>query len=714
MRRFLTFAAIWLTAAGCGTTPSGSEPDAADAQAQDVAQALDIASDVTASDASAADAAAPLANPYGNPDCDPIHPARCGMPWPSSLYLQPDASRKTGYRLQFGKTTLPPAGSGTGVDPKPYARLDGYSIGTSLLMQWPHLDTANLADEGHVEKSVLPDAAIVWLEIGSDGKVARHIPYFAELDGQEPDPALKTLYVRPGVILKPATRYVVAVRGLKAKDGKVLAASPAFLALRDGKTAGTILALRQPRFDEVFALLATEAVAKADLQLAWDFVTKSDEADHAALLKMRADAFAATGPLGPELTVKQVKQHTVEEDADIAMEVTGTMRVPVFVEAATVNGASVQLLHRGADGLPVQTGWEDREWYCTVPRSAIGGPAHALMQYGHGLNGHADEVSSGYLGKIANQNGVIPYAAHMRGMSQFDGASIIAILFDMDQFPTMSEKLHQGMIEWLLLQRAMRERFGDLAAVKGVVKIDKKQMYYFGNSQGGIFGGTVVALSQDVTRADLGVPGSNYSLLLQRSADFDGFFQILRGVYPDTRDQAILLLTIQLLWDSVDPVTHYRHLNVEPYPDTPVHHVLMDPAQGDHQVAVVTNEIVARSGVGIEMMAGWGKDVALVKPHAFPYVGSGIVLWDFGNAWPQPGNLPPVIEDAGPCAANDKCPQYFKCVAVDTSSNPPHHCYRQDPHELPRRSEAHTQQMIHFFHTGEIIDVCGGDGCHPD
>ena len=37
-----------------------------------------------------------------------------------------------------------------------------------------------------------------------------------------------------------------------------------------------------------------------------------------------------------------------------------------------------------------------------------------------------------------------------------------------------------------------------------------------------------------------------------------------------------------------------------------------------------------------------------------------------------------------------------------------------DPHGLPRRLDAHNRQMDHFFRTGEIIDVCGGDGCHPD
>jgi hypothetical protein len=54
----------------------------------------------------------------------------------------------------------------------------------------------------------------------------------------------------------------------------------------------------------------------------------------------------------------------------------------------------------------------------------------------------------------------------------------------------------------------------------GGAVIDTSAVFYDGNSQGGIFGGTVVAISQDITRGVLGVPGMNYSLLLTRSTDF--------------------------------------------------------------------------------------------------------------------------------------------------------------------------------------------------
>lgn len=696
-----------LGAVACADKQVTTGADTAGASAQDVAgdaaPGLDTAGD--------SDVGPALDNPWGHPDCDPIHPGHCALPWPSSHHLQADAATQTGYRLRLGKTTLP-VSNGQPIDPMPYERLDGFSVATSLLMRWPNLDASGLATEDHIELSVVKDAAIVWLEIGADGKVARHVPYFAELDAQEADPKKQALCVRPGVILKPATRYVIGVRALKDKAGAAFLPAPAFIALRDGNTAGTVLQARQSRFEEIFAFLAGEGVAKAQLLLAWDFTTASDGAIHGALLKMRKDAFAATGVDGPELKVTEVVKYSLEDSVDIAMQVSGTMHVPSFLKKIQIHGSDVPVLDRDADGMPVQNGWEDRPWYLRVPRVALTGKPMALLQYGHGLNGHPLEAASGYLGKIANDNAMMPYSAFMRGMSEPEVLSVVLAASDIDQIVGMFDKLQQGMIEWLMLQRAMKQRLAGLEVIqKNGIQIDAKQMYYFGNSQGGIYGGTVVALSQDVTRADLGVPGSNYSLLLQRSTDFDGFFKIIREVIPDTMDQAVLLQAIQLLWDSTDPVTHYRHLSLEPYPDTPSHAVLMDPAKGDHQVSVMSNEILARSDLGVKLMHGWGKPVALVAAQAFPYVGSGMVLWDFGTPWPLPGNVPPQADDAGPCGDGGKCKEGFECKQIADGSS---HCIGKDPHELPRRSKSHTQQMMHFFHTGEIIDVCGGDGCQPD
>ncbi len=651
----LCLAALLATACGASSTPAATDDASADA---------DVVVGTTPFD-------------WPNHDCDPIHPAHCGLPWPSNQYLVTDTTTKTGYRLQFGANALPKNSGGSGMAPPPYTYLDGYGVGTALLMQWPNIDLTGLPAENTPAGSVDATANIVLLEVVG-GKVTRHIPYFVEVDLTEKDAAKQMFILRPLVILNEATRYVVGVRGLKDTTGKAFTAAPAFALLQSGATAGTTIADRQAKFDDIFAILAGEGVKKDELILAWDFVTASTESEHTRLLHMRDEGQKTVGDKGPVLTVKQVIKFTPDQDADIAMEVTGTFHVPSYVRSD--DAAGLHYLNLGPDGLPLQNGWRDPEFFVRIPRAALNGPAFGLMEYGHGLNGSAQEVESGYLGVLGTKSQVIPYACHMYGMSQFEGAEIFLVLSNMTNFNALSEKLHQGMLEYTLLQRAMREQLADLPDVKAAgVTIDKSRMFYYGNSQGGIFGGTVVAISTDIVRGGLGVVGNNYSTLLQRSADFETFFGFIRGFYPDTNDQIILLSAIQLLWDSVDSVTHYAHLNAHPHPNTPAHNVLADIAVGDHQVAPLTMEIAARTGVDLKLMTNWGRDRFAITPQTYPYTGSAVVSWNCSMDWAAPGNLPNKVG--------------------------------KDPHECPRRSKAHMAQLGHFFNTGEIIDECGGKPC---
>ena len=59
---------------------------------------------------------------------------------------------------------------------------------------------------------------------------------------------------------------------------------------------------------------------------------------------------------------------------------------------------------------------------------------------------------------------------------------------------------------------------------------------YDGNSQGGILGGVLVAVSPDVKRGVLGVTAMNYSILLNRSVDFTALQPALEpGLTPGQR-----------------------------------------------------------------------------------------------------------------------------------------------------------------------------------
>jgi len=618
-----------------------------------------------------------------DPDCDPLVPEVCAMPFPSSLWLAADKSTETGYSLTFGATTLPKNQKGVHIDPEPYKRLDGYGVGVPAVAFFPDLDGSDLPDETRIPESLSADARVMLFEVAGDSLV--RVPCFTDFDRAAKLDEQRSIIVRPAVLLKEATRYVVALRGLKRTDGSDVPPSDAFIALRDGRAEGTPVADRAARFEEIFGLLKDAGVPREELVLSWDWVTASGKALHGPLLHMRDEAFAKLGDASPVFAVTSVETYTEAQNANIAYEVLGTFEVPDYTVKTKVGATDAFVLNWGPDGLPQQSGTYKAEFRARVPRSALGGEPHGVMLHGHGLNGTHGQIRGEHFDKLAKQEKVVIVGCNMIGMSNEDVGTIIELLNDLSDFPALADRLHQGVLNHAFLARGMKLGFDEIpeVAATGLV-IDPTAIYYNGISQGGIFGGTHMAMSLDITRGQLGVPGNNYSTLLQRSTDFNPFFTFLGFVYPDARDQQVLLGAIQNLWDRTDPVSHYRHISAEPHPGTPSHAVLLASATADWQVALLTNEIAARSDVGVALLTDYGREVSLVEPTAYPHKGSGLVNYGFGNAWPPPGNKHPPEDEFG------------------------------DPHGKPRQLDWHNAQMFHFFRTGEIIDVCGGNGCTPD
>ena len=215
-----------------------------------------------------------------DPDCDPLDPSRCSLPWPSNKYLEEDADRQTGYTLSFTSKTLPISNSGATVDPEPYRRLDGYGVGQPIMAAFDNLDASELPNEREIPQSMADDAEILLYRV--DGESLERVPYWAELDHRaDADADTKMLIVRPAVILDEATRYVVAFRGLTHEDGSPVEASTAFDLLRSGETRDdSLLGQRQARFDEIFDLLEGAGVDPQNLTLAWDFHTATSQALH--------------------------------------------------------------------------------------------------------------------------------------------------------------------------------------------------------------------------------------------------------------------------------------------------------------------------------------------------------------------------------------------------------------------------------------------------
>jgi hypothetical protein len=301
-------------------------------------------------------------------------------------------------------------------------------------------------------------------------------------------------------------------------------------------------------------------------------------------------------------------------------------------------------------------------------------------------------------------------ATQWTGMAEEDYPTALRILSDFTNFPKFSERLHQGYLNFLFLGRLMIHANGFAAdpafQIGGESLIDTSELFYDGNSQGGIQGGGLAAFAQDWTRAVLGVPGMNFSTLLNRSSDFDDFNIFFQAAYGNNLDRQLLLSVIEMLWEQTEASGHATHLTSDPYPDTPAKKILLHVALGDYQVAQVTADNEARTiGARIHTPAvapeKFGPEVEPffgIEPiESYPYDGSAIIYWDSGNPWPTEHNVPPVVDPLspewlaiGPCAASRG----------------------GDPHECPRRTVNGRLQKSEVLKTdGAVVDTCDGLPC---
>jgi hypothetical protein len=625
------------------------------------------------------------------PGCDFLDPSECLFPFPNDYFTVPEPTNDTGLRVSFVASQMPANASGTPIDPNPYHGNDGFSQGASILLHVPNLDLVQTgaAPVTDLAQSTNPNSPIV---IVNTTTLTRQL-HFAELDANASLPANKSLIIHPAVNFDEGTRYIVALRNLKDGGGAVIPASADFAAYRDNTPlADPAKEARRAHMEDIFATLASAGVARNDLYLAWDFTVASQRNITGRLLFMRDDAFARLGSAAPAFTVTLVEN---EVDSLIFRRVTGTFNVERYVNSTTAPATFVL----DANGLPThQATPQVADFICNIPRAALADanspavPARPSL-YGHGLLGSHTEVNAGNVKSMSNEHNFVFCATKWIGMADEDIPNAVGILQDLSKFPSLTDRLQQSMVDQLFLARLMIHPAGFVAnpafqdSTGGAV-IDTGEVFYDGNSQGGIFGGTVMGVAQDITRGVLGVPGMNYSLLLTRSTDFSLYSSILYPAYPNELERPLLLALIQMLWDRSEPNGYARHIMNDPLPDTPSHQVLLHEAFGDHQVANVATDIEARTiGASIHVpIIAPGRSYEVIPEYgipgiaSYPFNGSALVVWDSGAVTPPVTNTAP---GSGP-----------------------------DPHSDPRNSPIARTQKSEFLKTGgAVVDVCSGLPC---
>lgn len=618
-------------------------------------------------------------------------PTYCLLPFPSNRYATRNADTPTGWQIAFKGEWAPRTASGVVADPSEWNRNDGFSVGQAAVTRVPGLDldqtgAAPLTDIG---ASLAADAPIVLL----DATTGQRHPYFAELDANVADGAPEQmLYVRPAVNYEAGHTYVVALRDLRDGAGDPIPTDPDFAAERDRVAALEDAADARSDYDVDLAyglaVLDEEGVDPfaESIHSAWTFTVASTESTAGRLLHVRDDALGALGGGAPDFTVDEVIE---DPRAGVARRVVGTFEAPLYL---TGDGAPGQEFTVGTDGLPDRNGTYTASFDCELPELGEGEQARLVM-YGHGLFGSNREVRSGSQAAMVGDHQMAYCATDWIGMSEGDLGNALTILQDVSTFNTLADRSQQGILNFVVLGRLMQAADGlvsDAAFQDGTGDplLDTGALFYDGNSQGGIIGGALVAVDPSVQAGVLGVPGMNYSTLLERSVDFDPFFDVMKTTYPDAGDRVIGLQLIQMLWDRAEANGYAAHLNAtDNLPGTPPKRVLLHVALGDHQVAPLTAEIEARTaGMAVHRpmyLSGRTSDVAPgwdLPTLTYPSSGSALIVWDSGADLAPLGNVPPRTGD--------------------------------DPHGDPRSDPDAQQQKSDFLQTGgTITDQCGAAPC---
>ncbi len=553
--------------------------------------------------------------------CDPLVPSYCAYPFPSNVYTVADGTTPTGRRVAFLPETMPVANDGTTSAPTPLNLADGFSAGAALLAELPGATEQGLARPDSLEASLAADSPTVIIEADTGERVL----HFSELDRNLSGATDPSFMIRPAVRLKDATRYIVAIRHVGHRDGGEVAASPAFAALRDKGVheSDPSVDARRALYGDIFERLAAANVPREDLQLAWDFTTASRESNTRWLRHMRDDGLAKLAKSGAKYTITKEEPGGGVEDP-VMFRIEGTFTAPLYLDDIGHGGRLVF----DSDGLPLAQGDHEVPFGLMIPKSAGATPG-ALLQYGHGLLGHFSQLYAGNFQRLANDHHYAIFGTTLTGMGDGDSVFIAQVLGEgrVDKLASMFDRLHQGMVDQLLAMRMMRDGFAKDPTYGAFV--DPEERYYHGISQGGIFGGTYLAMSTDVERGVLGVMGMPYNLLLTRSVDFTPFFVLMQTSFSDSRDQRLLTSLVQMMWDRTEPNGYVPYLREGSPLGAPPHEVLMRAAVGDHQVTTIGGQLMARA-VGAHHLESGLRPVVDLEAVSMMDGGSAYVEYDFG------------------------------------------------------------------------------------
>ena len=596
------------------------------------------------------------------PGRDGSFPSPTDGPFDSSLFLQNDGFSPTVQILMH----FPPVDP----DPEDPDLLDPAGSGA------PHIDPGTrIYDARGLDR----DSPTLLIDYHSGERINHWLENDARaIKGSAfspPMPQRVITFMRPTGSLTPGHRYIVAVRGLVDEGGRAFPAEAAFANIRD-LAPSDIPAVneRRAQLEPVLRRLSRFGVRRSELILAFDFVVQSDHSLTHEMLAMRDDSFDWLADRAGEETfavesIDEVNPGCAPEGNAIWRTVTGTFQVPLYLERDPyLENRTLSWMNRDASGQPLALGTTDAPFGIAIPCAVFDGPddfrALPPVVVGHGLFGDGPGTVLGLAGALAEAEGTgfeyIAAGTNWAGLSlpdfqpcnfDFDDPDnfnvdcfLFKVVSNLDNIEALADRLRQGQLATLVLTRMLATgAFNQHEAFKtpntpegdGVILGDS-DVFYFGISLGGVMGTMFAALTPDVERLNVDVPGINFSLLLQRANPFV-IFQFLLDflINTDSMDQAIGIGAIHELWVRGEPAGYVTHITENPLPGVPSpKRILLTAAMYDHQVANLAS-LTSATSMGLPHLEGSAQRDVAELPRVVGPQESGFIFYDTGGLDPS-------------------------------------------------------------------------------
>lgn len=622
----------------------------------------------------------------------------CMLPYPSDYFRVDDAAMPSGARIELKAPARLTTSRGVNADVNTLEKIDGYSRVPYIVFAFPNdvqpdgfvrlFDDPNRSLSAETSNTLLIDQA-----------TGAAVPHFVDLDARATDPLHRAIVIHPYVRLDARTRYVVLVHGVKQAEGSLVPAPEGFRRLRDdeGQSDPSLTPLREAFDQRILPAAEAQHVAKADLQLAWEFTTGSDEQVEGDMLRIRTLTLDWLKTNTPEVKITKVEENP---EADVWKRISGTVSMPLFFESTDPGAA----MHRDADGQVAQNGTATFPFEAQVPvvvRDQF--EPGRILTYGHGFYGGTNEIHGQSARNLSTRLHAVMFATPWWGMALEDSVKLADALESKPAQTFVSlARTHQAMANWLVFTQAIEKVMPGLAefhrpttdGAPGVVKdamgnsnagqpvFEGEAEAYVGISQGGILGGTMASLNPDITRPVLNVGGASFTLMMFRAVPFKNYLYFLDLSMPDPFVQQKFVATLQRPFDRFDPATYDSHLLVDPLPGNPEKRLLFQYGIGDAEVPNVGTQLAARIA-GLKLLDDGGPAIFGMEKVTPPVEGSALVAYDFGIDVKALNEQPIPAEEDTPV------------------------------HEGVRRLDAALTQIDTFVREGRIVNACDGR-CDPE